>query len=282
MSNINEGRALKRWRPSALLWLSLLLHIFALLAVSMAPHYWPQLLAIIIGNHGVLAALGLWPRSSLLGSNWVRLPAAAAARGEIALTIDDGPDPLVTPQVLDILERYGARATFFCIGERALQHADLCRAIVERGHAVENHSQRHRHTFSLRGYAALRREIETAQHTLTALTSEPPQFFRAPAGLRNPLLDPVLARCNLQLATWTRRGFDTIERDPAVVLARLTRRLRAGDILLLHDGNAARLADGTPLIVAVLPQLLQTLRAARLTAVTLRAARQPQQPARVC
>jgi peptidoglycan/xylan/chitin deacetylase (PgdA/CDA1 family) len=261
-----------RWRPRALLWFSLGLHALALLVVIVAPHYWQFILMVVVLNHCVLAAVGLWPRSSLLGSNWVRLPAAASARAEVAITIDDGPDPEVTPRVLDILEQHGAVATFFCIGERAQRHPDLCRDMIRRGHAVENHSLRHSHTFSLSGYSAQRREIETAQTVLAAITGTRPQFFRAPAGLRNPLLDPVLAQCDLQLASWTRRGFDTRTSDPAVVLQKLTRNLAAGDILLLHDGHAARTSDGTPVIVAVLPALLDALRAAGLTPVTLRAA----------
>jgi peptidoglycan/xylan/chitin deacetylase (PgdA/CDA1 family) len=269
------------WRPSKLLRASLLLHAVALLGACIAPQYWPQALALAVLNHLLLAAIGLWPRSHLLGSNWTRLPAAATARGEIAITIDDGPDPEVTPQVLAILEQHGAVATFFCIGTRARQHAELCRAIAQGGHAVENHSLEHRHTFALRGLRALRRDIDGAQAILTELSGARPQFFRAPAGLRNPLLDPVLQRCNLQLAAWTRRGFDTRPVTAATVLQRLTRELRAGDILLLHDGHAGRQPDGTPTIVAVLPALLAKIRAAGLTPVTLRAARRTHQPAPV-
>jgi peptidoglycan/xylan/chitin deacetylase (PgdA/CDA1 family) len=264
---------MRAWRPSPLLRASLLLHGAALLAVFLAPSYWRWILAIVVADHCLLAAIGLWPRSGLLGSNWARLPAAAAQRGEIAITIDDGPDPHVTPQVLDILERHGVVATFFCIGERAQRHPELCRDIVRRGHALENHSQRHRHTFALSGMRSLRREIDAAQATLGALAGTRPLFFRAPAGLRNPLLDPVLKGLDLQLAAWTRRGFDTRPVAAATVLRRLCRDLRAGDILLLHDGHAGRQPDGTPTIVAVLPPLLAKIRAAGLTPVTLREAR---------
>jgi peptidoglycan/xylan/chitin deacetylase (PgdA/CDA1 family) len=276
-----SGWRLRSWKPSGLLRISLLLHIAALLGVCIAPQYWPQALALVVLNHCLLAAVGLWPRSDLLGSNWTRLPAAATQRGEIAITIDDGPDPEVTPQVLAILEQHGVVATFFCIGAHAQLHAELCRDIARRGHAIENHSLHHRHTFALRGLGALHRDIEGAQAALTALTGARPQFFRAPAGLRNPLLDPVLQRCDLQLAAWTRRGFDTRPVAAATVLRRLSRNLRAGDILLLHDGHAGRQPDGTPTIVAVLPALLAKIRAAGLTPVTLRAARRTHQPAPV-
>ncbi|MGD7314824.1 polysaccharide deacetylase family protein, partial [Ralstonia pseudosolanacearum] len=169
----------------------------------------------VIASHLALAAAGLWPRSALLGPNWTRLPESAGRK--IALTIDDGPHPEVTPRVLDLLDRHGAQATFFCIGDLARRHPRLVEAIVARGHAVENHSQRHWHNFSLLGPGALRREIEAAQDTLTGLSGMQPLFFRAPAGLRNPFLEPVLCRLGLQLASWTRRGFDTRTRDAAVV-----------------------------------------------------------------
>jgi peptidoglycan/xylan/chitin deacetylase (PgdA/CDA1 family) len=201
-----------------------------------------------------------------------RLPPDAAARGEVAITIDDGPDPEVTPQVLAILEAYGAKATFFCIGRKVREHAALCAEIAARGHALENHSYSHRHTFSLCGLRGFERELRLAQEALTAVSGTAPRFFRAPAGLRNPLLDPVLARLGLSLVSWTRRGFDTRRGQPQRVLASLTRRLQAGDILLLHDGNAARTGGGRAVILDVLPALLDAIRERRLNPVILRAA----------
>ena len=148
----------------------------------------------------------------------------------------------------------------------------FAREIVSRGHAVENHSQRHLHNFSLMGPRGLADEIGRAQESITGVTGIRPLFFRAPAGLRNPFLDPVLARLDLQLASWTRRGFDTVRRDAASVLDKLTRNLGGGDILLLHDGHAARNRSGQPIVLEVLPRLLGAVAAARLRPVTLRSA----------
>ena len=173
-------------------------------------------------------------------------------------------------EVLDILERHRARASFFCIGARAEAHPALVEEIVRRGHRIENHSQHHRHDFSLLGPWRMRAEILAAQHSLQRTAGRPPRYFRAPAGLRNPFLEPVLAALGLHLASWTRRGFDTRSGDPDRVLARLLRRLAAGDILLLHDGHAARDAgSGRPVILTVLPRLLAALDAAGLAAVPL-------------
>lgn len=259
-----------RWQPALLIRASILLHVLALVAVIAAPGQWRWALAAVLVNHALLTLLGLWPRSRWLGPNWTQLPAAATARNEIALTIDDGPDPVVTPQVLELLDRYAVQATFFCVGAKALRYPDLCREIVRRGHAIENHSQHHRHSFSLMGRSGFTRELQSAQDTLTAITGQRPLFFRAPAGLRNPFLDPVLANLGLRLASWSARGFDTRISDAKRVKSKLLRGLRAGAILLLHDGNAARTPGGIPVILEVLPSILASATSTSLRFVTLR------------
>lgn len=261
-----------RWHSTPLIRASIALHLLAGLSVIIAPVQWPWALAAVAANHLLIAAVGLWPRSHWLGPNWTRLPAAATARQEIALTIDDGPDPLVTPQVLKLLDRHAVKATFFCIGKQAERYPDLCREIVRRGHAVENHSQHHRHYFSLMGPRGLTRELQASQDTLTKLSGQCPLFFRAPAGLRNPFLEPVLARLGLQLASWSARGFDTRVNDVERVKNSLLHDLRAGAILLLHDGHAARTSGGNPVILDVLPAVLDAASAAGLRPVTLRQA----------
>jgi peptidoglycan-N-acetylglucosamine deacetylase len=258
-----------RWSPPPLVYASAAIHLGSLAALLLRPQWWPWAVGALVINHVALAAAGLWPRSQLLGSNWIRLPPQAAGEGAVAITIDDGPDPDVTPFVLELLEREGAHATFFCVGERVLRNPDLAREMVRRGHCIENHSQRHRHNFSLLGPRGMRAEIAGAQDAIQATIGVRPQFFRAPAGLRNPFLDPLLTRMNLQLASWTRRGFDTVNNDPAAVLARLTEGLEGGDILLLHDGNAARGPNGRPVILDVLPPLLVAIRAKSFKPVTL-------------
>ncbi|MFC5430610.1 polysaccharide deacetylase family protein [Paraburkholderia denitrificans] len=263
----------RRWRPTPLIAGASALHVGAASAVAFAPAMWPWAAGSVIASHLVLVAAGLWPRSALLGPNWTVLPEHAA--GQIALTIDDGPHPEVTPRVLDLLDRHGAQATFFCIGNAARRYPQWIEAIVARGHAVENHSQQHRHNFSLLGPGALRREIQAAQNTLAEISGVRPLFFRAPAGLRNPFLEPVLCELGLTLVSWTRRGFDTRTREPAVVTERLLRGLAPRDILLLHDANAARDARGEPVVLGALPAVLEAAAAAGLRCTTLRAALTP-------
>ena len=257
------------WRPTPTITLSFVVHGAAVALAAVAPPLWPWALGAVAANHLFLSCAGVWPGSNLLGPNLVRLPAAAVARRELALTFDDGPDPEVTPRVLDLLDAAGARASFFCIGRRAREHPALVREIVARGHRVENHGDKHSKAFGTYGYTRMRADIAAAQATLADLTGQSPRFFRPLAGVRSPILDPVLARLDLRLACWTRRGFDTVRGDPERVYQRLVRGLTPGDILLLHDGHVARTRGGEPVSLAVLPRLLASMRDAEVRSVTL-------------
>jgi peptidoglycan/xylan/chitin deacetylase (PgdA/CDA1 family) len=266
------GDPSQRWSPAPLLYASAAVHLGAAAAILARPHEWPWALGAVATNHLGLAAAGLWPRSRLLGPNWTRLPTQAGAQARVAITIDDGPDPDVTPPVLARLAEHRAQATFFCVGVRVERYPDLAREIVSRGHHIENHSHRHRHNFSLMGPGGMKTEISRAQDAIERVTGSSPRFFRAPAGLRNPFLDPILTHLQLRLASWTRRGFDTVNSNADAVYRRLANPLQDGDILLLHDGNAARSRAGKPVIVEVLPLLLDALALKQLRPVTLRSA----------
>ena len=263
-----EGGA-RPWHPSLPIRISYLVHLGALAATLVEPSTLPRAIGAIAANHFLLGLAGLAPKGAWLGPNLSRLPISARKKGMVAITFDDGPDPDVTPRVLDLLDRYGVAASFFCIGAQAVRFPDIGREIVRRGHAVENHSYHHYHRFALLGPASLRRELAEAQAVLTGLTGRRPRFFRAVAGLRNPFLEPALCRSGLRLVSWTRRGFDTLDRSPRRVAARLTKYLRAGDILVAHDGGSARTPSGVPVVLEALPRVLDAvaergLRAARL------------------
>jgi peptidoglycan/xylan/chitin deacetylase (PgdA/CDA1 family) len=250
---------LRHWRTSSILVASAGLHGAALAAMLTFPASWKVMLAALIGNHALLGTVGLFPRNSWLGPNITRLPPAAARGGVVALTFDDGPDPEVTPKVLDLLKQTGNRATFFCVGRRAEAHADLVADLRAAGHGVENHTFSHPHTFAFRGTRGLRLEIERAQKAIERSGGGRPAFFRAPAGIQNPLLSPVLAGLGLSLVSWTRRGFDTVTSDGSRVAGRLGRNLRGGDILLLHDASSARKSGRPPVVLDALPRVLDEM-----------------------
>ncbi len=217
-------------------------------------------------TQAALAGACLCPRCPLVGPTLVR---AQTTRPYIALSFDDGPDPTMTPWILKTLNQYGAKASFFCIGTRARRHRQSVMAIARAGHSIENHSDHHSYRFALFGGRRLAHEIDGAQRTLEDLCGQAPRFFRAPLGFRNPWLAPLLRERGLHYTAWSHRGFDTWEHDADRVRNRLTRNLKPGDILLLHDGRSGHDHQNRPLIYTVLPQLLQEIQDRGLIAVDL-------------
>lgn len=157
-------------------------------------------------------------------------------RREIWLTIDDGPNPIDTRSILKILDHYKAKATFFVIGEKATQFPELIQEIIDRGHSLGNHTNSHPvGSFWIAFPSRLKREIDQCQETLSSY-GHTPLLFRAPVGMINYFLPPLLAQRNLLAIGWSSRGFDTLPSDPQTILDRLWKSVTPGAILLLHQG----------------------------------------------
>jgi peptidoglycan/xylan/chitin deacetylase (PgdA/CDA1 family) len=197
--------------------------------------------------HGLLA-----PASQML----VRVFTHFAAEGEeVFLTIDDGPDPEDTPRLLDLLDRHRARAAFFLIGTRAARHPELVAEILRRGHTVGHHTQTHpTGTFWCASAARVRSELDLATAVLRRAGAEP-RWFRPPVGIKNVFLRRELAARGLACVGWNLRTHDCGSRDPARVADRALARVRAGDIILMHEGNSVR----PPVRVAAIARLLAGL-----------------------
>jgi peptidoglycan/xylan/chitin deacetylase (PgdA/CDA1 family) len=190
------------------------------------------------------------------------------ARG-VVLTFDDGPDPRSTPKVLDALERAGATATFFVIGQKVLAHPEVVKDIVRRGHTVGLHSFTHDRLFSLRGARRVKDDLERGLAAIERVTGERAVFFRPPVGHTNPAIARVADELDLVVVGWSVRGFDGIAADPARVSARVARGLEDGAIVLLHD--AAERGDREPAGVRALGPVLEAIRDRNLTVVPLAA-----------
>jgi peptidoglycan/xylan/chitin deacetylase (PgdA/CDA1 family) len=159
-----------------------------------------------------------------------------AEEPSVWLTIDDGPDERDTPQILDLLDRHGARATFFVVGERAARHPHLIGEIVRRGHQVAHHTHTHPvRTFWIAGPRRIAAELDRALDVLRPLGFRP-QLFRAPVGFKPLTLAPALAARGLHCVGWSVRSGDTRITSPEQLVARMTRLLRPGAIVLLHEG----------------------------------------------
>ncbi len=196
-------------------------------------------LALIASAHWPWLYATLMPRCQWWG------PQTRELRGDaVWLTIDDGPDPEDTPRLLDLLEAAGARATFFVIGDKVRRYPDLARAVVERGHQLGNHTMTHPSgRFWAYPRRAVEREVAGCQQVIREAAGVEPVWFRAPAGLRNHTVHPVLATHGLRLAGWSARGFDGVSTDARRVVGRLRPGVRPGAVVLLHEGKRAR--DGS-------------------------------------
>lgn len=168
----------------------------------------------------------------------------------IWLTLDDGPDPLTTPIILDLLDSHEAKATFFVIAKKAEAHPQLILSIQNRGHEVANHTYSHpQASFWCHGPIRTYREIARCQQVLKKITGKAPRLFRAPVGHHNVFVHPVLEYFGMRLVGWDSRGFDAA---PGATLESVTTRIRAsaknGSIVLAHEA--------TPFAVEVVSDIL--------------------------
>jgi len=181
---------------------------------------------------GYLLAGTFNPSSRLFG------PVQTRCKNGIWLTLDDGPDPVDTPAILDLLDRHDAKVTFFVIGEKAEKHPDLIREIHRRGHQIGNHTWSHpRASFWCLSPWSTRREIVKCQQVIEGIIGQAPKVFRAPVGHYNFFVHPVLKQEKLKLVGWSSRGFDGVASLPAEVLRRIRRTAGEGEIILAHEGT---------------------------------------------
>jgi peptidoglycan/xylan/chitin deacetylase (PgdA/CDA1 family) len=202
---------------------------------------------IVLWPHAPLAGVGVLALSHALvlyptlrpNLQWLG-PVVTRFRSEgneVWLTLDDGPTE-DTIAVLDLFDKHAVKATFFVKGSLAEAHPDRVTAILARGHSVANHTQTHpsgSFWCSLPGRVAV--EIDRCNRAIEHATGETPRWFRAPVGMKNPAVHPILARRNMRLIGWTARGFDGVVSDVDEIVARILPQLRPGAIIVLHQGR---------------------------------------------
>ncbi len=217
----------------------------------------------------LLAWGSLAPRLEMYGDVLWRVPEAT---GRLALTFDDGPDATTTPLVLDLLRERGARATFFVLGARALAEPALLQRMVAEGHAVGLHSFDHNRLYAFLQPRAVCADVEHCRSIVEAATGARAIWFRPPVGQMSPRTAAGVKLAGAEVVGWSARGRDGLSRtSSADVLKRLTPRLEAGAIVLLHDAwERPKNAPSTPPAgVLALPALLDEIARRGLQAVTL-------------
>ncbi|MFJ7243806.1 polysaccharide deacetylase family protein [Kitasatospora sp. NPDC098652] len=178
------------------------------------------------------------------------------AQRVVALTIDDGPDPRYTPQVLALLQQHGIRATFFLIGENAVEHPGLVKEIADRGHHIANHTWTHpdlRHMSE----GAVRDELERTSDLLHRTTGRLPTWFRAPGGDFSPVSLRVAAELGLRNMAWSIDPRDWSRPGTSSIIDTVLKEVRPGSIVLNHDGGGDR-SQTVAALKAYLPVLIDS------------------------
>jgi peptidoglycan/xylan/chitin deacetylase (PgdA/CDA1 family) len=155
----------------------------------------------------------------------------------VALTFDDGPLSGTTDRVLDVLGESNVRAAFFVIGRHAQRWPELVRRIHDEGHLVGNHSFDHLHTGMFGRYRYWSAELKRADDVIEQIIGRRPAVFRPPMGLKHWHVTNAAADAGHSVVTWSRRARDVRATSAQVILDRLLKPARAGDVLLMHDGD---------------------------------------------
>ena len=204
-------------------------------------------LAIVIGLGVALPQMSFFGRYVCHGNK---------SRRCVALTFDDGPDARSTPALLDLLRENRIEAAFFCIGKKVAAEKELTARIAHEGHLTANHTFNHSYATNFFTAARLKDELTRTQTAIQQATGTAPEFFRPPVGLSNPRTFRAAGKLGLTVVGWTVRSLDTQIKSPERIVARITRRLKPGAIILLHDGNipAERLVMTVKLLLVKLKE----------------------------
>lgn len=220
------------------------LAVAAVIAASwLLPSGWAALAVTLI----VIATVGFFTYTIVHPSSRFFAPVISRLAADdqiVALTFDDGPDPVFTPQVLDVLAAHQARATFFVLGERAALYPELIQRMHREGHTVGTHTQHHTLRFHFGSPTYVQREIEDAIAVVAGILPTPPKLFRPPQGLRTPCFASGWSRTRgLTCVTWSVRGLDSLQTTAGAIVERVSKGLEPGAIVTLHDGTG--LGGGT-------------------------------------
>jgi len=198
--------------------------------------------AAITGGYQSMAPTGQW-----YGRTFTGLPAGTK---QLALTYDDGPNDPHTLRLLEVLARHNVRATFFLIGRYAAQRPDIVREVVKAGHIIGNHTFTHP-LLIFKSAKETYNELTRCRAAISDAVGEQSNLFRPPFGGRRPATLRIARKLGLQPVMWNVTGYDWNAPPAAVIEGKVSRRIRGGDVILLHDGGHKQMgADRAQTVIA--------------------------------
>ncbi len=212
-------------------------------------------IASIIGACAAASFAGfhtMWPTSQLYGRSFLGLPQGSR---QLALTYDDGPNDPYTLQLLEVLAKHGAKATFFLLGQFVEQRPDIVRAIAEAGHDIGNHTWSHPYLIWA-SPSEVRQQIERTTKAIEDACGVTPKLFRPPFGGRRPGTLSLARSYGMDTVMWRVSTYDWEADSPEFILKRARTGIRGGDVILMHDGGHTRMGVKRPHTIAATDQLI--------------------------
>lgn len=218
-------------------------------AIVLCLYFWDaSFLAYLMGGFFVVYATIMAIGSFKIALGFY-VPTINKVNNGVALTFDDGPDPIYTPQILAILEQYSVKATFFVIGSKAEKHPELLQEIVAKGHLLANHSYHHKWYYPFLGTKAIVNDYQKTNALIQAITKAPVSYLRPPFGATSPGYRKAVSKLGMVCVGWSVRTFDTVKTAEQIIEKGTL--INDGDIVLMHDTKEET--------VKALPQVLVNL-----------------------
>jgi peptidoglycan/xylan/chitin deacetylase (PgdA/CDA1 family) len=198
--------------------------------------------ALTAAGYQSMAPTGQW-----FGSTFTGLPRGTK---QLALTYDDGPNDPHTLRLLEVLAKHEVRATFFLIGRYVRQRPEIAREIAQAGHVVGNHTFSHP-LLVFKSAAEIRQELSDSRSALQEAVGEHSILFRPPFGGRRPAVLRIARQMGFELIMWNVTGFDWNAPPSGVIEQKVSKQIRGGDVILLHDGGHKQMgADRSQTVLA--------------------------------
>ncbi len=210
------------------------------------------MLGIVLAGTTAVAAITAGYQSMAPTGQWYGRTFTGLARGakQLALTYDDGPNDPHTLRLLEVLAKHGVRATFFSVGRYVQQRPDIIREVVKAGHVVGNHTFTHP-LLTLKTPTEVRQELTDCNKALQDAIGGHSNLFRPPFGGRRPAVLRIARELGLNPIMWNVTGYDWNAPPAAVIEQKVSKQIRGGNVLLLHDGGHKEMgADRSQTVIA--------------------------------
>jgi peptidoglycan/xylan/chitin deacetylase (PgdA/CDA1 family) len=208
---------------------------------------------LIVGAGWIFDFLNIWLILMLLVANIIAVFSASLCicsgfyikafcsgttkQKHLSLSFDDGPDAEQTPKVLDLLKEKNIKAVFFLVGRNIEGNEHLLKRMVDEGHSIGNHSYAHVNSFGFQSFRAVKEDLQKSQQIIEEACGRKVVLFRPPFGVTNPNIAKAARLLNYIVVGWSIRSLDTTGVAPAKTIKRVSKRLKPGELILLHDNH---------------------------------------------